>query len=247
MGSTQGWCVLWNVVWASLQSHVEVMCRLYLLYITYIINCFVYLYCIICIFVSYSLLYRFRDRQSPFLPSSKGEVSSSPSGTEEILRKMLPDGKKATRTRRGEKEDWRKWRRLWAIKNMKNRSDSLKSKVFAQQDMRTWASSAEYHPTPALRQTHTLTLPLWSWFVIAASPGTVLIFDWLPHYNLEEVECCYADTSQGQPLRVGKREWCVTNIESFSVTCAQFLIPGEVKGWWSTKDCVNYSKCLHWH
>lgn len=156
---------------------------------------------------------------------------------------MLPDSKKATRTRRGEKEEWRKWRRLWAIRSMKNRSDRLKSKVSAQQDMRTWVSNAAYHPTPALRQIHTLALPLWSRFVIAAFPGSVLIFDWLAHHNLEEVECCYADTSQGQRHRGGKREWCVTNIDSSSLTSAQFLIPNEVKGWWS-KDCVDQSKCL---
>lgn len=156
----------------------------------------------------------------PILPPSNKEVSSNPSGTAEILRKMLPDGNKATRTRRGEKEEWRKWRRLWAIRSMKNRSDSLKSKVSAQQGMRTWVSSTAYHPTSAPRHTHTLTLPLCSWFVIAASPGSVLVFDWLPRHNLEEVECCYADTSQGQPQRGDKREWYVTNIDSLSVTCS---------------------------
>lgn len=52
-------------------------------------------------------------------------------------------------------KEWRKWRRLWAIRSMKNRSDSLESKVSAQHDMRMWGLSAAYRPTEALTHTHT--------------------------------------------------------------------------------------------
>lgn len=65
------------------------------------------------------------------------------------------------------------------------------------------------------KTTNTDTLPLWSWFVIAASPGSLLPFDWLPHRNLEEAQCCHANIRQGQRWRGGSREWCVTGTEYF--------------------------------
>lgn len=90
---------------------------------------------------------------------------------------------------------------LWKIDQTVSSQRSLLNK--------TWGcavSDAAHHPTLTRAHTLALTLPLSSWFVIAASPGSRLVFDWLPYRNVEEVECCHADTSQGQRQKGGKKE-----------------------------------------
>lgn len=92
--------------------------------------------------------------------------------------------------------------------------------------------------TSALTHAHTHSSPLFSWCAIAASPVSQLVFDWLPYLNVEEVECCYANTRQGQ-WQKGKREWCVMLVYLFSAPTCQSMLPREVKGWQSTKDSVK--------
>lgn len=89
---------------------------------------------------------------------------------------------------------------------------------------KTWRSRSALE-----KNSGTHTRLLWCWFVITASPGSLLLCDWLPHCNLEEVQRCYADTSQGRRWRGWKRERCVAHIDSFTVTSSQSGLPGEIK------------------
>lgn len=97
---------------------------------------------------------------------------------------------------------------------------------------------------PQLLPWHNHPPSQWSWFVIAASPGSLLVFDWPRPYNFHQVECCYANASQGQTTNRGKNsdEWIILTFFLFFFFCMWYLPPWAFWlswWWWSIENSLK--------